>query len=238
MNDKELQPVEQHLVNFYDDQIIALVMPDGSAYIPLRHICAMIGVDWPGQRRRVLNDPVIAPELETIEITVEDKYRTVRRAMLCVPLDLLSGFLFGINANRVRQDLREPLMRYQREAYKVLDEAVRSGRLRLDDRVINEVITEVRSLTTRVATLEEKLGDTGRMITPEQAQRIATAVKQIAVVLGERSGRNEFGGVYGELHRRFGVPEYKALPASRFNECIGWLIDWYQLLTDAHDTPF
>lgn len=42
------------------------------------------------------------------------------QVMLCLPLDYINGFLFGINANRVEPELRERLITYQREYYQVL----------------------------------------------------------------------------------------------------------------------
>jgi hypothetical protein len=48
----------------------------------------------------------------------------------------------------------------------------------------------------RLEAVEATLGDPERIITPAQATRISQAVKAIAMKLGERSGRNEYGGVY------------------------------------------
>ena len=55
------------------------------------------------------------------------------------------------------------------------------------------------------------LGDTGRYVTEDQASQISQAVKTVALKLGKKSGRNEYGAVYGELYRKFGVPGYKQL---------------------------
>ncbi|MCP5094319.1 MAG: hypothetical protein GY943_02070 [Chloroflexi bacterium] len=52
--------------------------------------------------------------------------------------------------------------------------------------------------------IEGQLGDTAHHITPEQAMQISQAVKAVAHELGKRSKRNEYGGVYGELYRRYG----------------------------------
>jgi hypothetical protein len=49
--------------------------------------------------------------------------------MVCLPLDYVSGFLFGLNATRVKPELRERVILYQRECYKVLAEAFNEGRL-------------------------------------------------------------------------------------------------------------
>jgi hypothetical protein len=40
--------------------------------------------------------------------------------MLCLPLDYLNGWLFGVNANRVKDAVRDKLIRYQMECYRVL----------------------------------------------------------------------------------------------------------------------
>lgn len=46
-----------------------------------------------------------------------------RREMLCLPLDMINIWLFDINANRVKEELRERLIQYQRECYRVLADA-------------------------------------------------------------------------------------------------------------------
>jgi hypothetical protein len=43
--------------------------------------------------------------------------------MLCLPLTFVNGFLFGISANRVKEELREKIIQYQRHCYNVLAEA-------------------------------------------------------------------------------------------------------------------
>ncbi len=43
--------------------------------------------------------------------------------MLCLPLDFLPGWLFGINENRVNEDVKESLLRHKREAHRVLAKA-------------------------------------------------------------------------------------------------------------------
>lgn len=47
-------------------------------------------------------------------------------------IGLHQWLLFGINAERVRDDLRERVIRYQRECYRVLAEAFTEGRLTTD----------------------------------------------------------------------------------------------------------
>ncbi len=170
-----------------------------------------------------------------------------------LPLDYISGFLFGINADRVKPDVRERLIQYQRECYKVLSEAFTEGRLTADpsfddllqadtpaaqaykmaralmEMARQQLILEARlgdhaaqlaAHDDRLEQIESTLGDRGRFITPEQASSISQAVKSIALTLGKQSGRNEYGAVYGEFYRKFGIPSYRELPARRFDEAI------------------
>ncbi len=74
-------------------------------------------------------------------------------------------------------------------------------------------------------------------MTPEQASQISQAVKAVAIVYGKKTGRNEFGGVYGELYRKFGITSYKLLPAKQFKEAMQFLSEWYEQLTDE-SLPF
>jgi hypothetical protein len=83
----------------------------------------------------------------------------------------------------------------------------------------------------RLEQIEATLGNTSRFITAKQASQISQAVKAIALEMGKGTKKNEYGGVYGELYRRYEIPEYRMLPASKFEDAMKWLRDWYQSLT-------
>lgn len=87
----------------------------------------------------------------------------------------------------------------------------------------------------RLEAIESQLG-AGHAITPDQATSISQAVKAVAGELGKRTGRNEYGGVYGELYRRYRIPSYRELPASKYDDAIKWLGAWFQDLTG--EEPF
>ena len=188
-----------------------------------------------------------------------------QQEMVCLPLKYLPGWLFGISASRVKAEHRDKIIRYQREVYDVLWEAFQEGRLtttdsdfeallkQADDEVVqayqiaqavvklarNQIVlqNQVVTNTQRIEELEATLGDAGREVTPEQASQISQGVKAVAIVYGKQTGRNEFGGVYGELYRKFGITSYKLLPAKKFDEAMRFLSDWYGQLTDE-SLPF
>jgi hypothetical protein len=272
VSDNPLVPLEQKDVLFYDDEIVAVRVQKeelAQVYVPLRPIVETLGVDWSGQLRRLRNDPVLSGEVEEIRINTAGG----PQQMPCLPLDMLNGWLFGINPNRVREDVRERLIRYQRECYRVLYDAFQEGQLattteatfnellaaqsnseaveayRMLQAMVklarNQIIVEAQlgqhgerldQYERRLEQVETALGDPRHHITPDQASRISQAVKAIAHELGQRSGRNEYGGVYGELYRRYGINSYKELPRHRFDDAMQWLNEWLQSL--VQDTPF
>ncbi len=109
----------------------------------------------------------------------------------------------------------------------------------------NQVMLEARlrgvleSHEQRLEAVEAQLRlDSARYVTEEQASAISQAVKAVAVALGKKSGRNEFGGVYGEMYRKFGISGYKMLPARRFEEAMRWLAGWLGEATGQEGLPF
>ena len=126
--DHSLVPVEQKSVSFYNDEIVAIRVANGAIYVPIRPICDNLGVTLAGQRERINRDPVLAGESTSVSVTLTQQ----TREMICLPLKYIPGWLFGINADRVKPELRDKVIRYQRECYDVLAEAFSEGRLTAD----------------------------------------------------------------------------------------------------------
>jgi hypothetical protein len=111
-----LVPVRQQQVDFYGDVLLAGQLADGTILVPLRPICEALGLVWAAQYNRLKRDQVLAPAL-TVSVT-----ETIQgpRPMLCLPLKLLPGFLFGLQPSRVKPELRDKIVRYQQDCYEVL----------------------------------------------------------------------------------------------------------------------
>jgi hypothetical protein len=272
MSDKKaLVPVAQRAVDFYGDEIQGVVISttpySRDVYVPVRPICDYLGVNWSSQRQRINRDLVLKEAITSVYVGTSGGPQD----MLCLPLDYLNGWLFGINASRVKEEMREKVVQYQRECYRVLAEAFIGRGLTDNDsptvaslfqvremgraimQMADEQIEIERRLTTtedqvgqaaivinsidkRVSSLEKKLSP-GQAVTEEQASQISQAVKAVAMKLSEVSGRNEYGGVYGELYRRYGITSYKLLPAAKFEPAMSWMSEWYQQIADT-EVPF
>ena len=123
--------MEEKQVDFYGDEITAAlveVVPgqETQVYVPIRPICDYLGLSWAGQRERILRDEVLTEEFKGVRVTrtpSAGKRSTggVQEA-LSLPLKLLPGWLFGIDPSRVKPELKEKIIRYRRECYRVLSQ--------------------------------------------------------------------------------------------------------------------
>lgn len=270
MTNKTLVPVIQKEVLFYEDVITAVLVEvngEDQIYVPLRPICDYLGLSYTGQRDRIRRDPVLSESVHLIRIS-----RTVEagsdQELVCLALKFLPGWLFGISVNRVKEELREKIIRYQREGYDVLWEAFQEGRLTVgtafEDLLANDTpaaqaykmasaimkmarqqllleaqlethATQLLDHEQRLEEIEATLGDPGRFITPDQAMQISQAIKTIAAEIQKRTKQNEYGKLYGQLYREFGITSYKLLPSNKFDRAMAWLTDMYRQITGAYD---
>ncbi len=269
---KDLVPIEEKQVDFYGDNIPAVLARedeegDSLIYVPLRPLCDFLGLNWSAQTRRLRRDAVLTEMASTVAVTATDGRQ---RSMICLPLDYLNGWLFGINASRVNESMRDKVIRYQRECYRILSDAfierpLPAGapdsmatllQVREMGRAIMQMAEEQMAFERRLTTTEDQLGETtlivgdltqrvitleqrvapGQPVTEEQASQISQAVKAVAMVLTKKSGSSQFGAVYGELYRKFGITSYKMLPAGRFEVALDFLNEWYASVTG--DQPF
>ena len=247
-NMSDLVPAEQKQVMFYEDEVTAVRMADGSVYVPIRPLCDYLGLNWSGQRQRIHRDTILDEVSRECVIHSQGQ----GRSMLCLPLDYLNGWLFGVNARRVNADIRDSLLRYRRECYRVLSDAFQGTAIAASapstlvqvremglaivrmaeeqmafDRRLGTTESELRVVTERLTAVEEKLAP-GQLVTDEQASQISQAVKAVALALGKKTNRNEFGACYGELYRRYGITSYKKMPVHQFDDAINFLTEWHQ----------
>lgn len=96
---------------------IATFEVDGKPYVALRSVCDAIGLSWAGQREKVLRDPVLSSTVRVTRTVAEDGKV---REMSSLPLDMMQGWLFKIDASRVRASLRPRVIMFQRECFHAL----------------------------------------------------------------------------------------------------------------------
>jgi hypothetical protein len=127
-------PLQVGQISFYGDELlIVLVEVNGErlVMVPLRQFCEYLGVDWSGQYQRVKRDEILASEMMSVVIiqTQIRKPGYYNRPALCLPLDLLPGWLFTLSPSRVKPEYRERVKRYRGLCYRALWRAIQRGEL-------------------------------------------------------------------------------------------------------------
>ncbi|ACE85838.1 phage antirepressor N-terminal domain-containing protein [Cellvibrio japonicus] len=101
-------------VNFHNDTL-ALVDHDGQPFVPMKPIVENMGLDWASQTVKLGQkfDSVVA----IITTTGGDGKQY---EMLCLPLRKIPAWLYSINPNKVKPELRDKIIQYQEECDEVL----------------------------------------------------------------------------------------------------------------------
>lgn len=259
-----LTPDEVKSVAFYGDTLAAaLVRVEGEdrIYVPLRPVVEALGLDWSAQTRRLRRDDVLADGVRGVAIMATPGPGGGTQAMLCLPLDLLPGWLFGIDAGRVKPELREKITRYRRECFRVLWRAFQpqiapalpqptpSGGAELAYQLATAVANLAREqmdLETRMTRaaqwaqgIEQRVSALELSVSPAaplseaEAAELAGAVKNVAAALEAGGAPNGYQRVYGELYRRYGITSYKNLARGDLAGALAWLKAWHQETTEG-----
>lgn len=104
-------------VNFHGASLLVTTI-NGQPHVAVRPICDAIGVDWKAQYQRIHRHPVLSSTV--VITTTTDAADGKNRSMVMLPIDRLNGWLFGLNADRVKPELRERVIQYQRECFDAL----------------------------------------------------------------------------------------------------------------------
>lgn len=112
---------EIQTVKFYDDTLITLEK-DGEHYVAVRPIVENMGLDWKVQHRKLVDNPKFNCGHMTT-VAQDGKIREV----LCMPIRKLNGWLFSINPEKVRSDIRHIVEQYQEECFTVLHDYWHKG---------------------------------------------------------------------------------------------------------------
>ena len=101
----------------FNHQSLVTFKQNGTHYTAMKPICENIGLDWKSQYSRMKRDDVLNSTVVIITTVAEDGKN---REMLCLPIQYLNGWLFGIDINRCNPEIRDTLIKYKKECYQAL----------------------------------------------------------------------------------------------------------------------
>lgn len=101
----------------FHGQSLSATLVDSIPHVALKPICENIGLDWSAQLQKIKRHPVLNSVMVMITTTGNDGKLY---EMLMLPIKYLNGWLFGIDASRIKPELKPRVLEYQRECFDVL----------------------------------------------------------------------------------------------------------------------
>lgn len=118
-----LEAVNTSYVPFNGQQIIT-AMAAGVAYVAMKPIVENLGMSWGTQQQKLMKQLDKFKCIHMNMVAADGKLRK----LLCLPLKKLNGWLFSINPEKVRADIRDKLIQYQEECFTVLHDYWTKGK--------------------------------------------------------------------------------------------------------------
>ncbi|EKQ0891379.1 phage antirepressor N-terminal domain-containing protein [Salmonella enterica] len=183
-----LEAVNTSYVPFNGQQIIT-AMAAGVAYVAMKPIVENLGMSWGTQQQKLMKQLDKFNCIHMNMVAADGKLRK----LLCLPLKKLNGWLFSINPEKVRADIRDKLIKYQEECFTVLHDYWTKGKAENPrgnaDKTTTDDRTPLRGLVNRI------MGKTGIHYQP----------------------------LYKMIHREFGVKHIDELTSRQVTEAMEFL---------------
>ena len=114
--ENHLIPIQQKNIQFQGDTLPAAKAENDTIYVPIRPLCDFLGLNFASQSKRIQRDEILSEVRGVVMMTTPSG----DQPMVCLPIEYLNGWLFGIQSSRVKPELREKIREYKYSCYHVL----------------------------------------------------------------------------------------------------------------------
>lgn len=144
----------QTLISKINGVDIVTVERDGEIFVPIKPICAALGIESAPQRDKLQNDEFFN-SVGTIIVSTGADGKSYD--MYALPLKFIYGWLATINPGKVAPEAREAVTRYRRECYDVLYEHF-TGSMRRTIETNNAEIELLQQINSAISDEKEAKG--------------------------------------------------------------------------------
>lgn len=144
----------QTLISKINGVDIVTVERDGEIFVPIKPICAALGIEAAPQRDKLQNDEFFN-SVGTIIVSTGADGKSYD--MYALPLKFIYGWLATINPGKVAPEAREAVTRYRRECYDVLYEHF-TGSMRRTIETNNAEIELLQQINSAISDEKEAKG--------------------------------------------------------------------------------
>ena len=226
-----LLPEKYQEFQFEGDALLSVYRPGEGMALPVRTICAVLGLDLKNQSERIRNHEVLRQGLRKDRMPIDGKVREI--AVLLHKY--IPFWLATISPHQVSDEARPKLVRYQTELVDVLAQLyLRASGVPATtaQQQLDEALADIRRLVEaqlnheqRLTIVEEIVGDIQERtpVSAAQAEYIQRAIKRIAKRYEQRTERDIFGKLFAQFCIDLSTPRYDALPAAKYDAALAWL---------------
>ena len=179
-----LEAVNTSYVPFNGQQIIT-AMAAGVAYVAMKPIVENLGMSWSTQQTKLMKQISKFNCVHMNMVAADGKLRK----LLCLPLKKLNGWLFSINPEKVRADIRDKLIQYQEECFSVLHDYWTKGHV-VNPRKAKKVLPG-KITTEQQEAIKQLVMSRGQSLPKEKQAR--------AIITMWSSLKSHFGCSYKEI---------------------------------------
>lgn len=110
------QQLTTYQIPFHAETLLVLEDHLGDRFVVMKPIVETLGLNWVGQLQRIKRDAVLSEGMCVTHIPSEGG----EQEATILPLELFHGWLFTIDASRVKPEAKDKLLAYKRECFDVL----------------------------------------------------------------------------------------------------------------------
>jgi hypothetical protein len=126
------------------------IIKGGKYWVSVKDICLNIGIDNTRQQNKLKSNPAFEAKL------VKAQTAGGMQEVFCIPLEKLNGWLFTINPNRVRADIKEKLIAYQNECFEVLYNHFNNKKIYIHNQIKREIETALLEKESLIQQLRDE----------------------------------------------------------------------------------
>ncbi len=122
--------------------------------IVVKDICEAIGIEYSRQVKRIKSDESFESKLIKVQT------RGGLQEVFTIPLSKLNGWLFSINPNKVKPEVKQKLIEYKKECFNVLNNYFNNGiavNHRATQTDIQKILSELEKQNQKIKQLENQL---------------------------------------------------------------------------------
>ena len=135
-------------VDFNDDSIEVI---EETQSIVIKDICEALGLNAKGQIKKIQSDESFESKLIKVQT------RGGLQEVFTIPLSKLDGWLFSINPNKVKPEVKQKLIEYKKECFNVLNNYFNNG-IAINHRASNtDIQIELSELRQEIKDLKKQL---------------------------------------------------------------------------------